>query len=112
MNTVTALFGLLGMVGGLGSLSAAFYVGVTRRKIGAEARLLGVNADDIMSGRALGMYDRAMKEAGEAKAEARACREKVDALEDHIDRLERMMRDAGLTPPPFRWPPLQAAGSE
>lgn len=107
MNTLVAVFAAIGGLGGLGGLAALFYVTSTKRKINAEARKIGVDADDVISGRALEMYDRAMTEAREAKADAHRCHEKLDALEDHVDRLERLMRDAGLDPPPFRWPLLR-----
>lgn len=107
MTTLVAVFGLIGGIGGLGGLSALFYVTSTKRRLNAEARKIGVDADDVISGRALEMYDRVRNEAAEAKAEARACRAKVDALSDHVDHLNRIMRDAGLEPPVFHWPSLE-----
>lgn len=111
MNALLAVFAALGAIGGLGGIAAVAYIGVTRRKINAEARKLGVEADDVLSGRALEMYDRAMSEARDAKTEAQSCRAELRALHDHVDRLERIMRNADLDPPAFRWPLYEIGGT-
>lgn len=115
MTTPTVVFGVIAALGGIGGVVSLLLVSANRSKIRSEARLIGVNADDVLSGRALQMYDRAMTEAGQAKEEAHSCRTElralrrhVDLVEDHVDTLSRQMRDAGLEPPPppapFVWP--------
>lgn len=111
MNTWVAVFAAIGGLGGLGGLTAAFYVTATKRKLNAEARKIGVDAEDVISGRALEMYDRVRQEASEARKEARECHARMDALEDHVDHLNRIMRDHGLDPPVFRWPLLFVDGA-
>lgn len=98
--TLTLLFGILGSVGGLGSLVAVAYVVPTRRKLGAETALMGVTADDMLSRRTLEMFKEARTAAESAERKAQACRDELDLLRDHIDELERLMRAAGMTPPP------------
>ncbi len=110
MNVWVLVFTAIASLGGLSGIAAIGYISVTRRKIGAEARKIGVDADDVMSGRALEMYDRAMQEAREAKSEARGCYERLNASEDHADILERMLRDQGIVPPPFQYPLLTIGG--
>lgn len=98
-------FAALGGLGGLGGLASLAYIGVTRQRIAAQARKIGVDADDVLSGRALDMYDRANKAAAVADAKAETCRAKLDAVLDHVDHLERLMRDAGMHPPQLVFPP-------
>lgn len=111
MTTLVAVFGLIGGLGGLGGLGALFYVTSTKRKLNAEARKIGVDANDVISGRALEMYDKAMHRLEAAERKAEVCGQKVDALTDHVDHLNRIMRDAGMEPPAFRWPPLMQVES-
>lgn len=111
MNALTLVFAGFAGLGGLGGFVALFLVRSNRKKIDAEARLLGVKADDVLSGRALEMYDRAIKAAESADSRAARCNEKVDALERHVGKLEREMRAAGMTPEPFVWPLYQVGGS-
>lgn len=101
MSTLTALFGVLGAVGGVGGIATLAYIGRTRQKIGAEARKIGVEADDVISGRAMEMYDRVLKELNAAKARQTSLEELVGALRDHVDVLESLMRANNLTPPRF-----------
>lgn len=110
MSGFETFFGALAAIGGLGGGASLVQMLLTRRKFAAEAKKLGVEADDLISGRALEMYDRAMKAADNAEKKVQACRDELDALRDHVDHLERIMRDAGLTPPPFRWPLLHLGG--
>lgn len=123
MDGLTVVFGAIAAIGGAGGIVSLVLVTANRKKITAEARLIGVNADDVLSGRALEMYDRAMREATGAKTEVSSCREEVralrthvDILERHIGRLEDQMIDAGLqpnqpTPAPFHWPPYVMGGT-
>jgi hypothetical protein len=99
MTTLVAVFTAISALGGLGGLAAFAYVSVTRRKINAEARKLEVEPDVLISQQAMEMYDRMAKRAKDAEA-------KADALAAHIVELERVLREHGITPPPFRWPPL------
>lgn len=109
MSTVTIIFAGIAALGGLGGFAALAYVGVTRRKIAAEAKKLDVDADVLLSGKALEMYDRVSKEAKDARGEAQNARARIGALEAHVRELESVLRSHGITPPPFRWPPLEIA---
>lgn len=106
MSTLSVAFTALSGLGGLAGIAAFFNVVIQRKRINAEARKIGVDADVVMSDQALKMYELARAEAQEAKQEARECRQRQIALEDHVDRLERIMRDAHLEPPPFQYPVL------
>lgn len=108
MNWLLGAFGVLSALGGFGGIAAGIKVFLDRKKIGAEAKKLGVETDDLLSGRAIEMFREARKESQEAKQEAKdatgavaLCRTEVDSLRDHIDVLEKMMRDANppLIPP-------------
>lgn len=105
MTTLVAVFTAVSALGGLGGLAAFAYVSATRRKINAEAKKLDVDADVLLSGKALEMYDRVSKEAREA-------RRRIAKLEAHIRELEEVLRKHGITPPPFRWPPLEAVDDD
>lgn len=109
-NSLVLVFGFITSLGGLAGVAALINVRSQRGKINAEAKKIGVDADAVVSDKALEMYQLARTEAQEAKAEARECREKVMALEDHVDHLERIMRDSGLKPPPFHYPLLRIEG--
>lgn len=112
MTLMLGLFATVGGIGGLSGIAAIAYIGVTRRKIRAEARQLDVSAEDVLSGRALEMYDRAMKAAQRAEQKAERAEHEVRALRDHVDHLERIMRDAGLTPPVYAPPAWKAPSHE
>lgn len=99
MTTLVAVFTAVSALGGLGGLVAFAYVSVTRRKINAEARKLEVEPDVLLSKQAMEMYDRVSREAKDATARA-------DALAAHMIELEQILRQHGITPPPFRWPPI------
>jgi hypothetical protein len=107
MNTLPLIFAVLAAATGAGGISGLVRVFFDRRKVNAEAHKIGVDADDVLSGRALQMYDRAMTEAIDAKREVRYLNERLAALEDHVDILERLMRDGGLDPPPFSVPRMR-----
>jgi len=99
VTTLVGVFTAISALGGLGGLGALFYVGVTRRKINAEARKLEVEPDVLISQQAMNMYDRVSREAKDA-------RQRADALAAHVIELETILREHGIVPPPFRWPPL------
>jgi len=103
MTWVAVLFAAIGSIGGISGLAAALYIRPTRKKIGAEADKLGVDASAVISGEALKWYQIAAAEAKEAKDEAKACTEQLRALRAHVVVLEQMMREADMTPPPFHW---------
>lgn len=116
--TLVLVLGTVLGAGGAGGLVAIAYIRVTKTKIRAEARKLDVDADDVLLGGALKMYQQAMDAAERAEKKADAAEEKADAAEerasanqkevralrDHVDHLESIMRDAGLTPPKFDYP--------
>lgn len=111
MSTFLAVFGSLGALGGLGGLVTFLNARATRVKLKAEAdkisneaRVADVSADDILLGRALEMYEKAMQAAERAEARVAQLDTQVRALRDHVDHLERIMRDEGLDPPKFLWP--------
>ncbi|HEY5420930.1 MAG TPA: hypothetical protein VIL10_09355 [Marmoricola sp.] len=113
LSTFQVIFGLLAALGGLAGAASLVSSVSQRVKINAEAKRIGVDADMVMSDKALEMYALARSEAQEAKSEAagarmdsRNCWLLVDALRDHVDRLSRMMRDNGMKPPRFRAPDL------
>lgn len=102
--SLEALFLGISAVGGLGGLAAFFYVSAQRRRINAQARVLEVEPDVLMSKQAMEMYDRMAGEAREHKADARSCQQEKAALFDHVRVLEDMIRKRGGKPPTFRAP--------
>lgn len=105
MTTLVAVFTALSTIGTLGGLSAFFYVRANLTKIRAEAKKLEVEPDVLISQQAMEMYDRMAQRAKDAEA-------KADALAAHIVELEQVLREHGITPPPFRWPPLGLVGGQ
>lgn len=113
LSAFQIIFGALAGLGGLAG-TASLVTSVSQRvKINAEAKRIGVDSDMVMSDKALEMYSLARSEAQEAKSEsqksrieARNCYLLVNALEDHVDHLTRLMRDNGMRPPKFRPPVL------
>lgn len=101
MTTFQIVFGIVTALGGFAGAATFYRALIERRKIDAQAKKIGVDADLSMSDRALDLYRTAHAEAREAKDEARDCRILVNALLDHVDDLEEIMRDAGLRPPRF-----------
>lgn len=106
MNTFQIIFGTITSVGGLAGLAALMTAINQRRKIHAEATRIGVDSDMVISDKALDMYRLARLEAQEAKRESRNCQRMVEALRDHVDELEDLMRSAGMRPPPFVAPTM------
>lgn len=104
MNAFQVIFGIITGLGGLAGVAALINARVQGRKIKAEAAKIGVDADLSVGAGALDMYREARTEAREAKEEARDCRVMVNALLEHVDELEDLMREAGLRPPPFSSP--------
>lgn len=104
MSAFQIAFGTVTCLGGLAGLAALLNALIQRRKIVAEADKIGVDSDLSISDHALDMYREARAEAREAKDEARDCRIMVNALLEHVDNLEDVMREAGLRPPPFAAP--------
>lgn len=106
------LFSIIASGGFLGALGSLFYVRATGRKLNAETHKYGVDADVSLSGQALEWVKEARDASVKADAKAEraemktdACRAELDALRDHVsDVLEPMMRQNGMTPPPFVWP--------
>lgn len=108
-GTLVGLFTAISALGGLGGLAAFAYVTATRRKINAEAKKLDVDADVLMSDRALEMYDRVTREAKDLRSQVGGCLARQSALEEHVRLLEDELRTHGIKPPPFRWPVLEIA---
>jgi len=108
MDSIQTFLLSVGVLGGLGGFAALADVYLRRNKTKAEEKKLGIDGDVSISDRALEMYKLARAEAQEAKLGAEFCRDKVDALEDHIDLLKHDMRKAGLNPPPFQFPGFAA----
>lgn len=104
MSAFQIVFGVVTALGGLAGVAALLNALIQRRKIVAEAKKIGVDSDLSISAGALDMYREARTEAREAKDEARDCRIMVNALLDHVDELEDLMRKQGLHPPPFTSP--------
>lgn len=104
MNGFQIAFAAITSLGGLAGVAALVNARMQKRKIEAEAKKIGVDADLSISDHALDMYREARNEAREAKDEARDCRIMVNALLDHVDALEDVMRENGLRPPKFNAP--------
>lgn len=111
MTTFLAVLGAVGALGGFGGLVAFLNARAVRGKLEAEAdkinneaRVADVSADDILLGRALEMYEKAMQAAERAEVRVAQLDCQVRALRDHVDHLERIMRNEGLDPPKFEWP--------
>lgn len=109
--TLLLVLGAVLGTGGIGGIGAVAYIRVTKTKIRAEARKIDVDADDVLLGRALEMYERVREAAERAESKADAAEQRaaenakeVRALRDHVDHLERIMRNSGLTPPTFTYP--------
>lgn len=109
--STTLILAAIGVLVGSGGVGALINARRTNHKITAEARKLGVEADDVLLGRALEMYEKALAAAERAEQRAEQLGREVRALHDHVDRLERIMRDADLDPPAFLWPSGGAATS-
>lgn len=109
MTVLTVVFAGIAALGGLGGFAAFLVVHDQRTKIRAEAKKLDVDADVLMSDRALELYDRVSREAKDARSRANSCEDRMDALEDHVNLLNRLVRDLGGNPPPFRYPILNLA---
>lgn len=104
MTSLVAVLTAVSALGGLGTLATFFYVRAMRRKINAQAAVLEVEPDVLLSKQAMEMYDRMASEAREHKVEARSCAQEKAALFDHVRVLEDMIRKRGGKPPTFRAP--------
>lgn len=101
----------IGAVGGLTGLASMVDVFFRRKKtiaeeekLKAESEKLGIDGAVSLSDQALEMYKLAREEAQEAKLSAEYCRQRLDALEDHVRALKKQLRRHDIEPPPFEFP--------
>ena len=93
-------------VAALSVLGTFLYVRETKRKIAAEAKKLEVEPEVLLSQSAMEMLREARIDAKSARSEAKESKAYANALAAHVVELETVLRGHGITPPPFRWPPI------
>jgi hypothetical protein len=70
-----------------------------RRKIKAEASKTGADAAAVITGSALELLKEARDEARGLRAELKEARVEIDALREHMDVIQGLLRDAAPSVP-------------
>lgn len=98
---------LISSVLGVGSLPVTIIVAFAlRRKIRAEAGKTGADAAAVLTGSALELLQRVQDEAIGLRAELKEARAEMDAMREHMDTIQGLLRAAApdVPIPPFRFP--------
>lgn len=95
-------------VGGLAGLASLTGVILQRSKIHAEAKKSGADTAQVLADAAADLLTPYREQVGELRVEVRGLRGEVSALRRHVDQLDRLLLAAGISPPPFLWPPVSA----
>lgn len=93
-----------------GSFIATIIVALlNRRKIKAEAGKTGADAAAVLTGSALELLQRVQDEAVGLRAELKEARLEIDAMREHMDTIQGLLRAAApsVAVPPFRSPRLK-----
>lgn len=95
LHTLAQALGALGGVAGLGGLLVVL---AQRRLINAKAKRQGVDATAVLSETAIELLN-------EVRRELEITQSKVEALQEHVMKMEVLLREKGVTPPVFVWRP-------
>ncbi len=108
MNWLVTVLASLGGCGFIGSTIVAL---LNRRKIKAEASKTGADAAAVLTGSALELLKRVQDEAIGLRAELKEARAEIDAMREHMDTIQGLLRAAApeVPVPPFRNPRLKVA---
>lgn len=94
-NTVAVLIGAL-----IGIVPTAIGAAVALRKVRSENRNTDANTTKTIVEASGAVIERLEAEQRRQAAEIARLRLEVTALDRHVDELESLMRDNGITPPP------------
>lgn len=106
---------LLSSILGMGSLPVSVIVAwALRRKIKAEAGKTGADAAAVLTGSAMELLQRVQDEAIGLRAELKEARIEIDAMREHMDTIQGLLRAAApeVPIPAFRPPFLRAVRKE
>jgi len=86
---------------------------LNRRKIRAEAGKTGADAAAVLTGSALELLQRVQDEAIGLRAELKEARVEIDAMREHMDTIQGLLRQAApQVPIPAYRPPRLAVAKE